>query len=162
MSWKVLRGALAIGLTALIGSACSTSRRATEVSSFRFQCSSAETVADSLREEIGQRMEENVTEREVVTWMHGDTVKAVRVTERVKGRNLISTQETKREAVRVVRDTVVVERRDTIVVEKARGQPPAENRRAQWLSALRWIFWIIVAIGGLVITITITKTKRFF
>ena len=110
-------------------------------------------MADSLREEIGQRMEENVTEREVVTWMHGDTVKAVRVTERVKGRNLISTQETKREAVRVVRDTVVVERRDTIVVEKARGQPPAENRRAQWLSALRWTVALIIALCVLIIIV---------
>ena len=90
-----------------------------------------------------------MTEREVVTWMQGDTVKAVRVTERVKGRNLISTQETKREAVRVVRDTVVVERRDTVVVEKARGQPPAENRRAPWLEALRWIFAIVIALIGL-------------
>ena len=110
-----------------------------------------------MREEIGQRMEENVTEREVVTWMQGDTVKAVRVTERVKGRNLISTQETKREAVRVVRDTVVVERRDTVVVEKARGQPPAENRRAPWLEALRWIFWIIVLV---IILVIILKFRR--
>ena len=109
-------------------------------------------------------MEEQLTEHEVITEtvFSGDTVKTVRVTERTKGRNQISTQQTKREAVRVVKDTVVVERRDTIVVEQVRGQPPAENRRAPWLSALRWIFWIIVAIGGLVITITITKTKRFF
>ena len=155
MSWRVLRGALAIGLTALIGSACSASRQT--ASGSRENIATYRTERDSLREEIGQRMEENVTEREVVTWMQGDTVKAVRVTERVKGRNLISTQETKREAVRVVRDTVVVERRDTVVVEKARGQPPAENRRAPWLEALRWIFWIIVLV---IILVIILKFRR--
>jgi len=84
------------------------------------------TERDSLREEIGQEMEENVTERE---------------------------------AVRVVKDTVVVERRDTVVVEKVWGQPPAENRRAPWLSALRWIFWIIVAIGGLVVLFQVSRFK---
>ena len=106
-------------------------------------------------------MEEQLTEHEVITEtvFSGDTVKTVRVTERTKGRNQISTQQTKREAVRVVKDTVVVERRDTIVVEQVRGQPPAENRRAPWLSALRWTVALIIALCVLIIIVKL-RVKR--
>lgn len=91
----------------------------------------------------------------------GDTLRVTTVTDRLRSRTRDKARDVE---VKVVErtDTVYIERRDSVYVEKARVQPPAENRRAPWLSALRWIFWIIVAIGVLVITITITKTKRFF
>ena len=129
-SWPIGRlvGALgrAIASVALLSlmTSCGSSRKVTSGS--RENLATYWTERDSLREEIGQEMEENVTERE---------------------------------AVRVVKDTVVVERRDTVVVEKVWGQPPAENRRAPWLSALRWIFWIIVAIGGLVVLFQVSRFK---
>lgn len=91
----------------------------------------------------------------------GDTLRVTTVTDRLRSRTRDKARDVE---VKVVErtDTVYIERRDSVYVEQARGQPSAENRRAPWLSALRWVFWIIVAIGGLVITITITKTKRFF
>lgn len=122
------------------------------------------TERDSLREEIGQSIEENITEHEVITEtvFNGDTVKTVRVTERMRSRDAIATGQTKWEAVRVVEvhDTVFVQRTDSVVVEKARGVTPAENRRAPWLEGLKWIFAIIVAIGGLVVIIKILKVFR--
>ena len=99
-----------------------------------------------------------MTEREVVTWMQGDTVKAVRVTERVKGRNLISTQETKREAVMVVRDTVVVERRDSVLVQDSRFLVHGDqSERTALHTTLKWIFWILICVIVLVIVFKVTR-----
>ena len=118
---------------------------------------------DSLSEEISRNLEENVAEHEVVTWTvvqpRGDTVKVERVTERVRSRDCLARSKTKKEEVRVIRDTVVVEHRDTVIVEKTRGQTPAENRRAPWLSALRWIFWIIVGLIVLTIVFKFVHSK---
>lgn len=85
---------------------------------------------DSLREEIFQNLNENLTEHEVVRWtvtglpltahgLQGDTVEVERVTERTRSRDNIATYKTKKEDVRtvVMRDTVYVERRDSVSVE---------------------------------------------
>lgn len=89
-----------------------------------------EETRDSLREEIFQNLNENLTEHEVVRWtvtglpltaygLQGDTVKVERVTERTRNRDHIATYKTKKEDVRtvVMRDTVYVERRDSNSVE---------------------------------------------
>lgn len=158
-------------------------QRETVSSSVKSEERRVKSEVDSLREEISQNLEENLTEHEVITEtviytidcvepaharqteselssvlaQSQPSLKTVRVTERVRSRDNIARSKTKKEEVRVIRDTVVVEHRDTVIVEKTRGQTPAENRRAPWLSALRWIFWIIVAIGALIIIIKVTS-----
>ena len=118
------------------------------------------TERDSLREEILLNMEENVTEHEVVTEtvFSGDTVKTVRVTERVKGRNQISTQETKLDVVRIVRDTVVVERRDSVLVQDSRFLVHGDqSERTALHTTLKWIFWILICVIVLVIVFKVTR-----
>ena len=64
----------------------------------------------------------------------------------------------KKEEVRVVRDTVYVERRDSVRVEPPR-QARGDIGRASTLSYLKWIFWIIVSVTVLLIVI---KMFNFF
>ena len=132
---------------------------ATEVSSEQeFQVLS---VTDSLREEITQNLDENLSEHEVITEtvFCNDSVKVERITDRVTVRERSAKTEAKKEEVRVVRDTVYVQKTDSVYVQKALGANPAENRRAPWLSALKWIFAIVVAVTVLVVVI---KVSRFF
>lgn len=132
---------------------------ATEVSSEQeFQVSS---VTDSLREEITQNLDENLSEHEVITEtvFCNDSVKVERITDRVTVRERSAKTEAKKEEVRVVRDTVYVQKTDSVYVQKALGANPTENRRAPWLSALKWIFAIVVAVTVLVVII---KVSRFF
>ena len=147
-------------MVALLGTGCGVQRE-TVCSSVKSEERSVKSEVDSLREEISQNLEENLTEHEVITEtvMENDSVKTVRVTERVRSRDCLARSKTKKEEVRVIRDTVVVEHRDTVIVEKTRGQTPAENRRAPWLSALRWIFWIIVGLIVLTIVFKFVHSK---
>ena len=123
---------------------------------------------DSLSEEISQNLEENVAEHEVVTWTvvqpRGDTVKVERVTERTRSRDGIATSKTKKETVRkeVVRDTVYVEKRDSVFVETTNftnftngGQSggTALNR------TLKWVFWIIVSLTVLIVVFKLLVLK---
>lgn len=143
------------GLSVLFGSSCSVSRRA--ASSSRESIAAYKTESDSLREEACRNLEENVTEHEVIreTVMSGDSVKSVRVIERTKGRNQISTQQTKREAVRVVRDTVYIERTDTVRVQDSRFtvHDDGRTRASPFVASLKWIFWILMAVGVILIII---------
>ena len=160
-----------IGLSALCSISCSVQRKATEVaseqvSSFRFQES-----RDSLREEISQNLNENLSEHEVVTWtvtglpltayglQERDTVKVERVTDRTKLKVSSSKFQDSKDVVRTVRDTVYIERKDSIEVQefKAQGSSGSSSLSSQpsTLNCLKWIFFIIIAIIGLIITIKV-------
>ena len=116
------------------------------------------SVRDSLREEIAQNLNENLAEKEIVTITverneRGDTVKLERVTDRrmVRDRSL-------KEEVKVVEkhDTVFVQKTDSVYAETLRqAQGDSEGRKPAWLEGLRWVFWIIVAVGVLVVVIKI-------
>ena len=155
-------------------SSCSVSRKATsshseQVSSFRFQDS-----RDSLREEISQNLNENLSEHEVVTWtvtglpltaygLHGDTVKVERVTDRVTVRDRNAKAEKKKEEIRteIVRDTVYVEKRDSVVVEKNTNLTNPTNKKAGFLTYVKWIFALICAVIVLIITVKVCLTFGF-
>lgn len=53
----------------------------------------------------------------------------------------------------VVRDTVYIEHRDTVEVQKLQGTSSSINPHPSALNYLKWIFWILVAVGALVIVI---------
>lgn len=90
----------------------------------------------------------------------GDTVKVSTVTDRTRGwsRDAIAVQKTKTE---VVRDTVIIEKRDSVFVKNT-NLANGTNRASPFVSSLKWVFWIIIALAGLIITITITKTITKF
>ena len=123
---------------------------------------------DSLREEISRNVNEDVAEHEVVTWTvtkpGGDTMKVERVTERTKLQVSSSTVQDSKMAVRTltVRDTVYVERKDSVLVQSSKFQVQSENRPSAFLLTLKWIFWILCAIVVLIITVKICLRRSLF
>ena len=57
----------------------------------------------------------------------------------------------------VVRDTVYVERVDTVEVQKFQGTSSSLNPHPSALNYLKWIFWILVAIGALIVIIKVVR-----
>ena len=130
---------------------CASSRNVSEATT----ATSHETLEmrDSIREEIAQNLEENLKEHEVITEtvFCNDSVKVERVTDRVTVRERSARTEAKKEEVRVVRDTVYVEKRDSVMVTTASAS--SATRASPWVSALKWIFWIIVGLSALIIIV---------
>lgn len=96
-----------------------------------------------------------VTTIHVRTNEAGDTIRMATVTDRLRsrGRDAIATQRTK---VEVVRDTVVVEKRDSVFVKNTNLVNPT-NKASPVVSSLKWIFAIIVAVIALIIVVKIRK-----
>ena len=83
----------------------------------------------------------------------GDTVRVSTVTDRLRGRSrdAIAVQKTKTE---IVRDTVIIEKRDSVDVKETLRQAQGDKARASpVVSALKWIFWIIIVLTGMIIVI---------
>ena len=96
-----------------------------------------------------------VTTIHVRTNEAGDTLFQSVVTDRERGRSrdAIATQKTK---VEVVRDTVIVEKRDSVFVKNTNLVNPT-NKASPVVSSLKWIFAIIVAVIALIIVVKIRK-----
>ena len=87
----------------------------------------------------------------------GDTLRVAQVTERerVRNRDAIAVQKTE---TKVVRDTVYVAVRDSTSVSTVASDPSTSSGRAPaWLSALKWIFWIIVSLTVLIVVFKLTR-----
>lgn len=151
---------------------CSTSRKASEVSSARFQVSSNRESRDSLCEEISQNLNENLSEHEVVTWTivrrlaqesgKQDTVKVERVTDRTKFRDYSYKLQDSRveERTEVVRDTVLVKSEELKVNNSLNPHPSTLTHKSNSiLLHLKWIFALVCAMIVLVIMIKVSKRK---
>ena len=145
-----------LGTSVLFVSGCGSSRQVTSsdvrtTTNFTNLTNEKDSVVVELRDTLTKTI--TIRENE-----QGDTIRVSVVTdrERIRNRDAIAMQKTKTE-IRV--DTVFIEKRDTIEI---RSRPEGQSGKTTLNTTLKWVFWIIVAIGGLVITITITKTKRFF
>ena len=110
-------------------------------------------VRDSSRvEQVMAAVCDSITETTTITIREneqGDTIKVVQVTdrERVRNRDAIAVQKTKTE-VRI--DTVYAAVRDSVAVTTSASAPSA-TRASPWVSALKWVFWIIVGLSALII-----------
>lgn len=153
----MLRGTLAIALVALTASACSVSRSATAVKSEELKVKSE--VKDSLRvEQVMVAVHDTIVETTTIVVREneqGDTVRMSVMTDRERSRSMYDVR-SKKEEVRVVRDTVYVERRDSVLV-KSEELRVKSDRPSAFVSALQWIFWIIVTVGGLIVLIKVVK-----
>ena len=109
------------------------------------------TIRDTVRE---------VTTIHIQTNEAGDTIRMSTVTDRDRSR-LMADVRSKKEETRVIRDTVYVEKRDSSFIKNT-NLTNGTNRASPVVSSLKWIFWIIIALAGLIITITITKTITKF
>lgn len=85
----------------------------------------------------------------------GDTVKVSTVTDRTRASDRSQLRD-KSEKIIVRVDTVYVERRDSVLV-KSEELRVKSDRPSAFVSALMWIFWIIVAVGGLIVLIKVVK-----
>ena len=146
------RRTLAIALVALIASACCSQRSVSRENIATYSTERAEKKVDSVvvveRDTIMEVTTITVDRNEI-----GDTIRMSTVTdrERVRNRDAIAVQRTKTE-VRV--DTIYIEKRDSIEI---RSRPDGQSGGTALHKTLRWIFWIIIGLIALVITIRIVK-----
>lgn len=146
------RRTLAIALVALIASACCSQRSVSRENIATYSTERAEKKVDSVvvveRDTIMEVTTITVDRNEI-----GDTVRVSTVTdrERVRNRDAIAVQRTKTE---VQRDTVVVEKRDSVYIKNTNLANPT-NKASPVVSSLKWIFWIIVAVIALIIVVRI-------
>ena len=113
--------------------------------------------------QISQNLNQNLTEHEVVTWTvvqpQGDTVKVERVTHRERVQVSGSKFQDSRVAVRteVVRDTVYIERTDSVLVQDSRFQVQGGSKSllpkpSSLNLTLKWICFILLGLIALIIT----------
>ena len=149
----MLRKVCAIALIAVSVSACCSSRSVVKESSDRV---ATYEQRDSVKEEVMVAVHDTIMETTTITIREneqGDTLRVSTVTDRLRARDrdAIAVQKTK---VEIVRDTVYVEKRDSVSVKNT-NLTNLTNRPSGFILALRWIFWIIVAVIALVIVVRI-------
>lgn len=139
-----------IAWIALSVSACCSSR---EVSSDVRRLTAE--VRDSVRvEQVMVVVHDTIVETTTITIREneaGDTLRLSRVTERDRVRDRAQVKD-REERVVVRTDTVFVEKRDSVLIQKAQG-PGA--RDSPFTMALKWVFWIVIALIGLGIVLRI-------
>ena len=150
MRYKVFMSVL-LGMSVLCVSACGSSRQAT--SSSTFQGSSVQELRDSVKVE-SVAVSDSVMEVTTVTIREneqGDTLRMTTVTDRTRIRDR---ERVKDMEVKVVEkhDTVFVQKTDSMFVQNT-NLTNDTNRASPFVSSLKWIFWIIIAIGGLIIVV---------
>ena len=106
---------------------------------------------------VVQSVEVHDTLREVTTITvdrndRGDTLRQSIVTDRERIRNAADVR-SKTVDVRVVRDTVYIEKRDSVVVSNTNLTNPTNEKKSNFLSILKWTFALICAIIILIIII---------
>lgn len=149
--------ALAASSFALLSlmTSCGSSRTATSVSS-RDRVATYET-RDSV-EVVERSQQDSLVEVTTITIDRndaGDTVKVVQITDRTRARDRdkIAKQMTK---MVVKMDTVFIERRDSVEVSGFKIQNSVSKRTSGFVSALKWIFAIVI---GLIVLIMLLKIK---
>ena len=153
---------LAIALVALTASACSVSRQ-TAVNSV--SSSTIQDSRDSVRvEQVMVAVHDTIVETTTIIVREneqGDTLRLDRVTDRLRASSSdkIAAQTTKTV---VKTDTVFVAVRDSTAVERhAESAENAESWPSALARALKWVFWIIVAIGALMVGWKVGKIFSF-
>lgn len=165
----MLRKMLVIALVALIASACSTSRIVSsraEVRGLKAEVRSQKSEVRGLRAEVRSQRDEvhdTMTITKTITIREnerGDTVRMSVVTDRERSkaevRGLRAEVRSKRAEVRSQKDEV----RSLKDEVRGLGVEGAATRTSLVVSALKWVFWIIIAIITLTLTVTITRVFR--
>ena len=149
------RSVLVIVLIVLIVSGCSSSRQ-TVRSDVRGRTAVAR---DSVRvEQVMVAEHDTIMETTTITVREneaGDTLRMSRVTERdrVRDRAHVKSMEVD---VRVVRDTVYLEQRDSSFVKNANLKNQTDKRSAV-VDSLKWVFWILICVIVLVLIFKVTR-----
>ena len=155
MRYNVSATALTV-LIVLCATACSTSRKATEVSSSKLQVSSAERRDSSAVE----RVEVLDTLKEVTTITidrndKGDTLKVVQITDRTRARNRDNVVAQKVKVIERI-DTVYIQKDSVNVEDKKIGLSASTDggsKRSGFLTYVKWIFALVCAVVVLILVI---------
>ena len=88
----------------------------------------------------------------------GDTLRVNTETdrERIRSKADVRRQKVKTE---IVRDTVYIEMRDSVYVQTNTGLTNPTNKKNTFVSSLKWIFWILIGLIGLTITVKVCLRK---
>ena len=129
---------------------------------------------DTVREEVVVAVHDTL--REVTTIIirqneAGDTVKQSVVTDRYRGRNAEAAKvdfplravelNLHDERLTVQRDTVYIEKRDSVFVQNAGLTNPTNTTKGSGFRAtLKWIFWILIGLIGLIVTVKVCLLRR--
>ena len=111
-----------------------------------------EVTRDTVREEVALVVHDTIREVTTITIRQneaGDTLKVVQVTDRDRIRSKADVR-SKKEVVRVERDTVYVEKRDSVVVRDAAN---ISHHTSAISHLLKWLFGILVA--GIVLVVVL-------
>lgn len=161
MSWKRLRDACVIGLTALIASACSVSRQATTVKSEELKVKSE--VRDSLRvEQVMVEVHDTLTITKTITIREneqGDTIRMSVVTDRERLRSMYDVR-SKSEELKVKSEELKVKsERLKVESEESKVKNSLSRQTSSISHILKLIFGILVCVIILVLTF---KVKKMF
>lgn len=146
-------------MIALFATSCASSRQASEVSditekrvlsqeSERLRTESSEFVRDTLIEVTTVTVQLNDV---------GDTVRTSTVTDRTRARSFEKRRDVEAKT-EIVRDTVYIEKHDSVMVQKTNLENPT-NKASPVVSALRWVFWIIVGLIAYKLTAYVTGRR---
>ena len=82
----------------------------------------------------------------------GDTLRVNTETdrERIRSKADVRRQKVKTE---IVRDTVYIEKTDSVYVQTNTGLTNPTNKKNTFVSSLKWIFWILIGLTALIITV---------
>ena len=156
MRYRLSRLAL-IATAALLWTGCSTTRMLkSDVRSQMY-----EVTRDTVLEEVALVVHDTLREVTTITIRQneaGDTLKVTQVTDRDRLRSKADVR-SKKEVVRVERDTIYVEKRDSVVVREAAN---ISHHTSSISHLLKWIFWILCAIIVLIIIIKIWSRRSLF
>ena len=142
----MLKDACVIGLIALIGSACSTSREASVKAEVRGL--KAEVRDSSRVEQVMVAVHDTIVETTTITVDRnetGDTVRVSTVTDRdrVRDRTGFKVHDSR---VTVKRDTVYVDVRDSVRVQGSGVMVQGSSRASPFVRAVKWVVAVMVVI----------------
>ena len=140
---------------------CGVSRTATNTS---LESRVAEERITEARDSVVVELRDTLKEVTTVTVDRndaGDTLRVTTVTDRTRASVRDRVRDVEVKIVEKI-DTVYVERKDSSLQVTAYGLQEGDKARASpFVSALKWVFWIIIAIGGLVIIFKVSKVFKF-
>lgn len=139
-------------MSALFVTSCAVQRSTSskEVSSDSREVTARDSVSVEVTDSVAETKTITITKNEA-----GDTIMQSIVTERDRIRNRDRVRDNHERTV-IRTDTVFIEKRDSVYVTTNLANSTNGNSGGL-VSVLRWIFWIIVALAGLVI---INKIRR--
>ena len=88
----------------------------------------------------------------------GDTVKVSTITDRTRASSRDRVRDVEIKVVERT-DTVYVEKRDSVMVQNTGLTNPTDKKNT-FVSSLKWIFWILIGLIGLIITVKVCLLRR--